>query len=105
MIIQTTSDHKILEAGDGKIGLTLESITRSADHLQEVRKSSLSFGDWVFVKTVKSVYRIRSLGGGGRDIYDGTGDGQRFLVASPGSEEASSPVTLVVNWTAEIKKK
>jgi len=41
----------------------------------------------------------------GRDIYDVTGDGQRFLVASPVSEESSSPVTLVVNWTAEIKKK
>ena len=70
MIIQTTSDHKILEAGNGRIGLTLASITRSADQLQEVRKSSLGFGDWVFVKTVKSLYRIRSLSG---SLYEVSG--------------------------------
>ncbi len=60
---QTISDYAQLEPSNGKIGYTLESITRSVDRLQEVRKSSLSFGDWIFVKTVKSLYRIRSLGG------------------------------------------
>ena len=59
----------------------------------------------VDVGTVRASFPINPFGGAGRDIYDVTGDGQRFLVASPGSEESSSPVTLVVNWTAEIKKK
>ncbi len=35
--------------------------------------------------------------------YDVTGDGKRFLVASAG-EGSSAPITLVVNWTAELKR-
>ncbi|MGH2567608.1 MAG: hypothetical protein ACRDGA_04665, partial [Bacteroidota bacterium] len=43
------------------------------------------------------------LGGG---VYDVTADGQRFLVNTTGAgEELSSPITLVVNWDAEAKKK
>ncbi len=38
------------------------------------------------------------------DIYDVTGDGKRFLLASQRGAEISSPVTLVVNWVGEIKK-
>jgi len=71
MIGKTTSDHKKLEANDGKFGLTLASITRSANYLQEVRKSSLASGDWVVVKTVKSLYRIRALGGGLYEVSGG----------------------------------
>ena len=71
MISQTISLHKKLEAGDGRLGLTLATITRSADHLQEVRKASLGLGDWVFVKTVKSVYRIHSIGGGLYEVSGG----------------------------------
>ena len=71
MIGKTTSDHKILEAGGGRLGLTLASIIHSADHLREVRKSSVGFGDWIIVKTVKSLYRIRSLGGGLYEVSGG----------------------------------
>ena len=35
--------------------------------------------------------------------YDVTHDGKRFLVASAG-EGSSAPITLVVNWTAELKR-
>ena len=59
----------------------------------------------VDVGSVRPLFHIRPFAGGGRDIYDVTGDGQRFLVASPGGEENSSPITLVVNWPAEVKKK
>ncbi|HLF19440.1 MAG TPA: hypothetical protein VI704_01495, partial [Bacteroidota bacterium] len=38
---------------------------------QEVRKSSIGFGDWVIVKTVKSLYRIRALGGGLYEVSGG----------------------------------
>ena len=41
----------------------------------------------------------------GRDGYDVTGDGQRFLVSYQGGEAVSSPVTLVVNWVGDVKKK
>lgn len=72
MIGQVVSHYRILEKfGEGRMGLTLASIVKSAEHFQEVRKSSLSFGDWVFVKTVKSLYVIRALGGG---LYEISGD-------------------------------
>lgn len=68
----TIGDYELLEKlGAGRIVVTLASITRSADRLKEVRKSSLSFSDWVFVKTVKSLYRIRSLGGGLYEVSGG----------------------------------
>jgi serine/threonine protein kinase/Tol biopolymer transport system component len=35
--------------------------------------------------------------------YDVTGDGKRFLVDSSG-EGSSAPITLVINWTADLKK-
>ncbi len=57
----------------------------------------------VDVGSARSFFQFRPFAGGNRDIYDVTGDGQRFLVASPGREESSSPVTLVVNWTTEIR--
>ena len=42
------------------------------------------------------------LGGGYQ--YDAAGDGQRFLaVLSPG-ESQHEPITVVMNWTAELKK-
>ena len=41
---------------------TLQKIAASVGHLKEVRKETLQPGDWLFVKTVKSVYRIRVLG-------------------------------------------
>jgi Tol biopolymer transport system component len=36
--------------------------------------------------------------------YDVSADGQRFLVNTDVGEVASSPLTVVVNWTAELKK-
>ena len=53
----------------------------------------------------RPLFRINPYGGGGWDIYDVTGDGQRFLVTSQGGKINSLPLTLVVNWPGEIKKK
>jgi hypothetical protein len=36
-------------------------------------------------------------------FYDAAADGQRFLMVSSGIEQ-SPPITLLQNWTAEIKK-
>jgi hypothetical protein len=43
----------------------------------------------------------------GNDIslaYDVTSDGQKFLLAKHQGNDASMPVTLVVNWLDELKK-
>ena len=37
--------------------------------------------------------------------YDVTRDGSRFVVDSVNTDETSLPLNLVVNWTAELKKK
>ena len=37
--------------------------------------------------------------------YAASSDGQRFLIGVPVGEESSTPLTVVVNWTAELKKK
>jgi hypothetical protein len=39
----------------------------------------------------------------GTGFFDVSGDGQRFLVSVP-VEEASSPITVVSNWTADLKR-
>ena len=36
--------------------------------------------------------------------YVVTGDGQRFLVNSPVGEVSQTPITVVLNWTAALKK-
>ena len=36
--------------------------------------------------------------------YDVTSDGQRFLVNISVDQKASSPITVVINWTADLKK-
>jgi hypothetical protein len=38
-------------------------------------------------------------------LCDVTQDGQRFLVFGPNSSSAGMPLTLVMNWDAELKKK
>lgn len=37
-------------------------------------------------------------------FYDVSTDGQRFVIATLQSEEVSPPLTLVLNWTADLKK-
>ena len=43
-----------------------------------------------------------NLGPGG--VYDLTSDGQRFLVNTTLEQKASAPITLVLNWTADLKR-
>ncbi len=60
----------------------------------------------VNIGSVRPLFQINPfLGALNRDGYDVTADGQRFLVSAAESEEVSSPITLVVNWPVEVKKK
>ena len=51
----------------------------------------------------KLLFETRLVGGPGRR-YDVSSDSQRFLVNTPIGAETHSPITLVVNWTAELKR-
>ena len=37
-------------------------------------------------------------------VYAVTADGQRFLVNTAVEQKTSSPITLVINWTADLKR-
>jgi len=37
-------------------------------------------------------------------VYDVSGDGHRFIVATPGAQQDAQPLTLVSNWPALLKK-
>lgn len=51
-------------------GANLTSIIAAASRLKEIRKESLARGDWVFARTINSMYRIRVLGS---DLYEVSG--------------------------------
>ena len=38
-------------------------------------------------------------------LFDVTGNGQKFLLSLPVNPKSSNPLTLVVNWTADLKKR
>ena len=38
------------------------------------------------------------------DVYVTAADGKRFLVASAPEERITTPTTVVMNWTADLKK-
>ena len=38
------------------------------------------------------------------DQYAVTADGQRFLILRPPRATAASPITVVLNWTAELER-
>ncbi len=39
-----------------------------------------------------------------RDEYTVSADGNRFLLSRPTGDAANSPVTVVVNWSASLKR-
>jgi len=52
---------------------------------------------------VRSLFALTRSAGG--RPYDAASDGERFLVSKDVVSNASPPLTLVINWTAELKKK
>jgi Tol biopolymer transport system component len=53
----------------------------------------------VDVSNVRSLFELPSF------VYDVSADGKRFLVAAPYETQNQAPLTLIVNWDAELKKK
>jgi eukaryotic-like serine/threonine-protein kinase len=55
------------------------------------------------VGSVRPLFEVRQAVTGGF-VYDVTGDGQRLLINAALEQKASSPITLVQNWSAGIKR-
>jgi len=55
------------------------------------------------VGSVRPLFEVRQAVTGGF-VYDVTGDGQRFLINAALEQKASSPITLVQNWSAATKR-
>jgi eukaryotic-like serine/threonine-protein kinase len=52
----------------------------------------------------KALFDIRMRGTGGRSIYAVSRDGQRFLTSDISESSTPSPITVVLNWTADLKR-
>lgn len=60
---------------------------------------TISFG------SPKPLFEARApLASPGSSLYAPTRDGQRFLVIIPIEESSPSPLTVVLNWTAGLKR-
>jgi serine/threonine protein kinase len=66
----------------------------------EVRSNGSKFE----VGKVQALFFAR-FGSAGGDSYDVTSDAQRFLIITAPELPASTPLTVVLNWDAEVKKK
>jgi Tol biopolymer transport system component len=54
------------------------------------------------VGAVKPLFQTRAIGA--RYTYDVSADGQRFLINTALEQAAPAPITVVVNWTAELQR-
>jgi eukaryotic-like serine/threonine-protein kinase len=59
-------------------------------------------GETLEVGAARPLFEVRR--GGPGNLYDVTADGQRFLVNMAVEQQTSAPLTLVQNWTAELKR-
>ena len=59
-------------------------------------------GETVEIGSARSLFEIRP--GGPGNVYDVSADGQRFLVNMAVEQQITAPLTLVLNWTADLKK-
>ncbi|HMG35549.1 MAG TPA: protein kinase [Blastocatellia bacterium] len=59
-------------------------------------------GETLEVGAARPLFEIRP--GGPGNVYDVTADGQRILVNMAVEQQTSAPITLVVNWTADLKR-
>ncbi|MCA1576165.1 MAG: hypothetical protein LC794_02220 [Acidobacteria bacterium] len=64
-------------------------------------------GDAFEASTPKQLFEIRGPsvpGAGGVPAFDASNDGKRFLIAASVEDYVFTPITVVLNWTADLKK-
>jgi eukaryotic-like serine/threonine-protein kinase len=59
----------------------------------------------VSIRPLFEMFRTTFLTAAGFSQYDVTGDGSRFIMDSVITDESSTPLNLVQNWTADLKQK
>ncbi|CAN5810978.1 hypothetical protein BH20ACI3_BH20ACI3_18250 [soil metagenome] len=94
--ISTDGGHHPLWLG----GTELIYITPSRKLMAVNVKASSTFE----VSVPRELFETRISGVGFRRNYDVTADGQRFLVITQDEEEKPSPISVVFNWTADLKR-
>ena len=57
------------------------------------------------VRPLFEMFQTMYLTGAGVNQYDVTSDGNQFAVDAVMTNESPAPLRLVVNWTADLKKK
>jgi len=55
------------------------------------------------IGAVRPLFQTRSFQGPGGS-YDASADGRRFLIVAEGELATSEPITLVLNWTADLRR-
>ena len=56
------------------------------------------------VGTVRMLFGLSGLGGVPGNLYDVTADGQKFIAVQDLEHTSTVPLTIVINWPAEIQK-
>ena len=64
----------------------------------------LTFGDTLVASSPKILFQTQVTRFDAPNRYVVTRDGQRFLVNSPVEQGSTTPITVVLNWTAGLKK-
>jgi eukaryotic-like serine/threonine-protein kinase len=62
-------------------------------------------GSNLHVGTVRTLFLLSGLGGVPGYLYDVTPDGQRFIAVRDLEHTSTAPLTVVVNWDAQLGKK
>ena len=95
--VSTDGGHHPLWRGDGK---ELFYIAPDRKLMAVDVKASSNFE----VSVPKELFETRISGAGFRSGFDVTADGQRFLIITQIEEEKPSPISVVLNWTADLKR-
>jgi hypothetical protein len=56
------------------------------------------------VGTVRPLFMLTGLGGVPGYLYDVTADGQKFIAVQDVEHTSTVPLSLMINWPAELKK-
>jgi len=95
--VSTDGGHHPLWRGDGK---ELFYMAPGRKLMAVEVKASSTFE----VSVPQELFETRIAGATFRRGYDVTADGQRFLIITQLEEEKPSPISVVLNWTADLKR-